>query len=310
MKIWSPVSTLVIIATLLAACGAEATPTATPGLVLPTAQELKRAGQELFDTFSASIQSADAAALRGIFVADLSERCTAEQIQESLLSSEVPPFPNAEVRTVFLDLEDPSRALMQLALLDQPEGSLEAVALALTTPFAMVREDGEWRLSFPLLGIALGKGCPFAENSSQQASETLAPRTLTDQGLLEPRRLVPPPGVTSRGGGGGAGDGEFTSSLLLDTDMPLTELLDFYQQEVLEPEWEIQHKVATEDIASLTWTYTDAEGDFWLGVLFIAPAGEGLRRVRRWMVTGPAVQIRMVIPKGREPSVPAPVRPK
>ena len=158
-----------------------------------------------------------------------------------------------------MDLEDPSRALMQVALLDQPEGSLEAVALAfaLTTPFPMVREEGEWRLSFSLLGIALGEGCPFAEDSGQQSSETPVPRTLVDEGVLEPRRLVPPPGVTSRGGGWGGGEGEFSSSLLLDTNLTLTELLEFYRQEVLEPEWEIQHEVANEEIASLTWTYLD-----------------------------------------------------
>ena len=87
-----------------------------------------------------------------------------------------------------MDLEDPSRALMQLALLDQPEGSLEAVALAfaLTTPFPMVREEGEWRLSFSLSGIALGEGCPFAEDSGQQSSETPVPRTLVDEGCWNP----------------------------------------------------------------------------------------------------------------------------
>ncbi len=140
MKIWSPVSTLVIIAALLAACGAEATPTATPGLVLPTAQELKRAGQELFDTFSASIETRDADALHGIFVADLRERCTVEQMRQSLASGDALST-NAEVRTVFLDLEDPSRALMQVALLDQPESNLEAIAsgLAFAFPFPMVR---------------------------------------------------------------------------------------------------------------------------------------------------------------------------
>ena len=55
--------------TLLAACGGEATPTATPGLAQPTAQELKQAAQELWDTFSASTQTRDgAAALHGIFI--------------------------------------------------------------------------------------------------------------------------------------------------------------------------------------------------------------------------------------------------
>ena len=90
MKIRGPIFALVIIAALLAACGEDATPIATPGLALPTAQELKRAGQELFDTFSASIQTRDAAALHGVFVADLRERCTVEQMQESLAGGKYP----------------------------------------------------------------------------------------------------------------------------------------------------------------------------------------------------------------------------
>jgi len=295
---------------LLAACGGEATPTATPGPALPTAQELKQAGQELFDTFSASIQTRDAAALHGIFVADLRERCTVEQMQESLLGSEM-SFPKVEIRTVLLDLENPSRAMMQLTPLDQPEGNMESLAsgFAFAFPFPMVLEQGEWRLSFPFLAIAPGEGCPFAVDASHQASERSVRGTLLEEGGLEHRRLVPPPGVASRGGGWGGGDGEFNASLLLETDMPLTRLLDFYQQEVLQPGWEIQHKLTTEEIASLTWTYVDAEGHTWLGVLFIAPAGEGLQRVRLWMSTGAGVQTRMVVPENREPPVPAPTRP-
>ena len=105
MKIWSPLSTLVIIAALLVACGAEATPTATPGLVLPTAQELKQAAQELWDTFSASTQTlVGAAALHGIFIADIRERCTIEQMQETLASGEA-PFPNIEVGSVFMGFD-------------------------------------------------------------------------------------------------------------------------------------------------------------------------------------------------------------
>ena len=48
--------------------------------------------------------------------------------------------------------------------------------------------------------------------------------------------------------------------MLLETDMSLTRLLEFYQQEVLEPEWEIQQKAASEEIVSLTWTFHDEEG--------------------------------------------------
>ena len=108
---------------LLAACGREATPTANLGLASSTADGLKQAAQELWDTFSASAQTRNAAALHGIFIADIRERCTVEQMQETLASGGA-AFPDIEVRSVFLDSEDPSRALMQLALLDQPEGNL------------------------------------------------------------------------------------------------------------------------------------------------------------------------------------------
>ena len=68
---------------LLVACGQEATPTAKPGPASPTARELKQAAQELWDTFSAPTQTLDAAAaLHGIFIADIRERCTIEQMQE------------------------------------------------------------------------------------------------------------------------------------------------------------------------------------------------------------------------------------
>ena len=46
---------------LLAACGKEATPTATPGLAQPTAQDLKQAAQEPWETFSASANTRNAA---------------------------------------------------------------------------------------------------------------------------------------------------------------------------------------------------------------------------------------------------------
>ena len=102
---------------LLVACGKEATPTTT-GPASATAHELKQAAQELWNTLSAPTQTRDAAAaLHRIFIADIRERCTIEQMQEALASGEA-PFPNIEVGSVFLDLHDPSRALMQLALLD------------------------------------------------------------------------------------------------------------------------------------------------------------------------------------------------
>ena len=181
---------------LLAACGGEATPTAKPGPPQPAAQELKEAAQELWDTFSASTQTLDAAdALHGIFIADIRERCTVEQMQENLASGEA-PFPNVEVKTVFLDLEDPSKALMKLVLLDQPGGNLQALAagFAFAFPFPMVREQGEWRLGFPALAIALQDGCPFAGFSSDEKQVSVAPRQIDATPQPPFTRLAPPKG--------------------------------------------------------------------------------------------------------------------
>ena len=294
---------------LLAACGGEATPTTKPGPALPTAQELKQAGQELFDTFSASIQTRDAAALHGIFVADLRERCTVEQMQESLASGEV-PFPNAEVRTVFLDLDDPSRALLQLGLLDQPEGNLQALAsgFAFAFPFPMVRQEGEWRLSFPFLAIAPEEGCPFAADFGREQQEETAiavPRRLDATPQPAFPSLKPPLGVQVIVSSSGGSIGEYNASVLLRTDMTLAVLLEHYRQQVLQPEWKVHQEIMDEDLAAVTWTFRDEEDFHWFGVLLITSAEEGIWWVRLWRGGGAGDGPRMVVSEGREPPVPA-----
>ena len=78
------------------------------------------------------------------------------------------PFLDVDVKAVFLDLENPSRALVRVALQEEPEEGLGGLATTFATlfPFPMVREEGEWRLD--LLALAGGRdteeGCPFAED--------------------------------------------------------------------------------------------------------------------------------------------------
>jgi len=293
--------------TLLAACGGEATPTATPGLAQPTSQDLKQAAQELWDTFSASAQTRNAAALHGIFIADIRERCTVEQMQETLASGEA-AFPDVEVRSVFLDLEDPSRALMQLALLDQPGGNLQGIdsGFAFSFPFPLVREEGEWRLGFPTLGFVTEPGCPFAENPGQ--GERVPPPPSQIEATPQPAfpRLEPPSGVRSIGSSSGGGRGEYNASVLLVTDMTLAALLEHYRQRVLQPDWKVQQETTDEGLAALTWTLRDEADQPWFGVLLISPAEEGMW-VRLWMGGGAGVQT-FVFPEGPE-RVPAPSRP-
>ena len=145
-------------------------------------------------------------------MADIRARRTIEQMQETLWNGEA-PFPNIEVGSVFLDLHDPSRALMQLALLDQMErNEAHASGFAFAFPFPMVREQGEWRLGFPILANASQEGCPFSGFSSNDEEVSVAPRQLDATPQPAFPRLAPPPGVRSIGGGSEGGRGEYNAS--------------------------------------------------------------------------------------------------
>ena len=75
---------LVIFTLLVVACGSGPTatptpiqePTQTPGPVLPTAQELKQAGEDLFSAFFTAVDAQDGAALHALLVADIRDRTT------------------------------------------------------------------------------------------------------------------------------------------------------------------------------------------------------------------------------------------
>ena len=302
--------------TLLAvACGSgsTATPsstpesTQTPGPVLPTAQELKQDGQELFSAFFAAVEAKDGAALHGLLEADIREQCTPEQVEQSVAFED--DFPNLQVTAVFVDLEDPNRALAQVSLLGEPEPGLEGFAsnIATTFPFPMVREDGKWRLGIPF--FPAGEGCPLPESSSQEATATPTSRQLDAPPQPAFPRLEHPPGLRAIVSGSGGGGGEYSASALLETDMTLEALLEHYRQQVLQPDWKVQQETMDEGLAALTWTFHD-EADYpWFGVLLVNPAEEGLWWVRVWMGGGVGDGPRMVVPDHREPPVPAPTRP-
>ena len=307
---------LVILTLLAVACGSGPTTTPSPisestqsaGPVLPTAQELKQAGQDLFRAFFTAVEAKDAAALHDLLEADIREHCTPEQVEQSLAFGDE-SFPELEVKAVFVDLEDPNRALAQVRLEAEPEAGLEDFASNIATilPFPMVREDGQWRLGLPF--FPAGEGCPLPENSSQEEAAIAAPRQLeaTPQPALP--RLAPPPGVQAIGSSSGGGQGEYHASVLLKTDMTLVDLLEHYREEVLQPDWKVQQETMDEGLAALTWTFRD-EADYpRFGVLLIIPAEEGLWWVRLWMGGGVGDGPRMVVSDHREPPMPAPTRP-
>ena len=239
-----------------------------------------------------------------------------EQLLPALESGDL-NFPELEVKSVFLDLEDSERALVQANLRIQPEDdSLEGAATAIFAafPFPMVLEQGRWRWDFLSFfsGLALSddERCPFGSSVEESAAQAEVRPLPVEVHRLEPPRLEPPPGVRTRGGSSGRGEGEASASVLLETDTPLAELLAYYRGQVLEPASVVRYEEVTEDLAVLTWTFRDDANRPGFGVLLITPAGDDRRWVRMWMA-GPGVAGPVIVPEGHPTPapVPAPARP-
>ncbi len=290
--------------------GSTVTATQEP---IPQAEEVRATAENLFTTVATALQEGDAATFHKLLASDLRERCTVEEIQAALAAGEV-LTPQLEVKGVYIDLEDNNRVLVDVAAvpLEPEEGLVEGLATALAGafPWPIVREDGEWRFSLPFLSLLPEEDCPYAaaaqeaEQSDAQGAEQsdaqeveqsdadvpspfpVGPELLPGQ--VEVPRLEPPQGVNILSSGSGRGEGEAFASALLETDMALAALLEYYRQQVLEPDWMVQQEEVTEDLAVLTWIFRDDANRPGYGVLLIAPAGDDQRWVRMWMA-GPGL---------------------
>ena len=280
---------------------------------------LRREGSR-FNAFSEAAETGNAEVLHGLLAADIRERCTVGQLQRSL-TDEDPLFPDLDVRDVYVDLEDPTRVLLQVALRAEPDDSLAGLASAFIEvfPFPMIKEDEGWRLSLPGFALAQVEGCPFGDDSDDDAPDPdqpqPMPRPIEPTQAFEPIHLEPPPGATSHESSSSGGAGSFGAALLLETDMTVSATLEYYLQELVEPDWQVQQKTLDEGLATVTWTFRDDLDDPWFGVLLVAPIQENLYRVRLWMGSGgrdrffipdrPAVPVPAPSPVPAEAAVPA-----
>ena len=269
-------ASLVVAVITLACNGAAATPTATPTPTLPSSQEIKQAGHDLFDAIAQASRDNDAAAFHRLMNSDLRERCTVEQL-EGMVEAEDDLFTGMDIRAAYLDLEDSNRAWLEVARSGVAEGTMDSF----TFPIPMVREEGLWRTSF--LFIPPGEGCPYAMRgeASEPTSESMSMSSRTS--------MTPPPGaqlLDSRSGRSSRGGTtvEEDEALFIRTDMTLAELLDYYRQQLLQPGGGVQHESVAEDLAVLTWNFRNDndEGSPWIGVLLIVPAAEDVWWVRVW----------------------------
>lgn len=280
------------------------------GPQLPDAAALKRSAQDLFDRLDEAIATRDAAAVYAKMTREVTDRCTLEQFQRDFVdnqdSSSIPDF---EVETVFLDLDDFDRAIAEVSNRALPDADRMAFP-ASAFPVHIVRESGEWRFSFARF-LPEGDDCPFADDTDEDATPTPepAPRPSEVSGFGADSPFVefePPPGDVSHGSSLGGNDGQFEAMLLLETDMSPAELREYYREQIVQPDWEIQGEQAVADAAWLNWTFRDNEGRLWVGMLMVSEAKEGVRVVRAWVATSSFIDFRSPF-RNVEPSPPPPV---
>jgi len=116
---------------------------------------------QLFDDLNAALQSGDGAALYDLVDSGLRGLCTAEDFAGLFDGLEMPAV-EAEVDLVYLNVENPDRALVTLRATGHLEGELQAAALLLPAlPLPIVKEDAAWRLYFPFMDFLESNLFPF-----------------------------------------------------------------------------------------------------------------------------------------------------
>ena len=148
----------------LLACGPAATATPIPGPAPAATEVLDAEGgspdqvtavvQQLFDTYGRAIRDEDAELFRSVMTRELAGSCGLNQLQ-AWLDQDENSLAEVVVRSVFVDVADPSRAFAEVALKQYAERPEEAP----THPWPVVLEDGEWQAGF-LYGSTFGR-CPY-----------------------------------------------------------------------------------------------------------------------------------------------------
>ena len=298
----------------LLACGQTATPMPTPTMglepaatevVTPPASEapvaerdgddkVKGAVQMLFDSWNRALVERDAALFHSLLTRELAGSCGLERLQ-SWLDQGNEFFEEVEVRSVFLDVADPSRALVEITArlrAGEPE-------LLLSFPWPVALEEGEWRAGFPA-GLTV-ESCPYKASEPPSGPEGRERQFPQIPGLdlnlnLERRHdiLAAVPGTNvvhgsvrtgnsnssfSTSGSRAGGLKEVNIYAELETDAAGTELVRLYRDGLKHPSWDILDEGSSGNFGWFSWTVIDGEGLLWHGKLVVAPFHEGWRHV-------------------------------
>ena len=252
--------------------------------------ELKNAVQLLFDSWNRALAERDVALFHSLMTRELAGSCRLEGLQSWLDQGEG-FFTEAEVRSVFLDVADPSRALVEI-IVRQHTGGPE---VPFSFPWPVVLEEGGWRAGFPV-GLT-AQSCPYM--ASERPSEPDGRERQSPQipGLDLDRRgdiLAAVPGTNVLHGGfstetygssfstsssRAGGPNQVSIFAELETDASGAELVRLYRDGLMHPTWDILDEGSSGDFGWFSWTVLDGEGLLWRGKLVVAPSHEGWRHV-------------------------------
>ena len=292
----------------LLACGQTATATPIPaptpaatGVDAPAAtqtpeadgdrgDEVTAAIQQLFDTYNRALREEDVELFRSVMTRELAGSCGLDQLQSWLEHGER-FLTEIVVRSVFVDVADPSRAFAEITsrqLGGLPEDSP-------TFPWPVTLEDGEWRAG-SLYGLTVGS-CPYNAPSPPSGPDDHERDFPVIPGLDLERRgdiLAAVPGTrvlhgnfttgsfstsfSSRGPMAGYGK-RVNIYAELETDSGAAELVRLYRDSLKQPSWEILDEDSSGDFGWFSWTVLDGDGQLWHGKLVVAPSHEGWRQV-------------------------------
>ena len=117
----------------------------------------------LFADVNAALRESDGAALYDTLAAGVTELCTIEDLQLALEAEETSLL-QAEVDRVFVDVDTPDRAFVQLTYTGEEIGELSEAMLSALLPLVhwpVVQEGDAWRLGLPFLEQLTGEVLPL-----------------------------------------------------------------------------------------------------------------------------------------------------
>jgi hypothetical protein len=252
--------------------------------------EVKDAVQQLFDNWNRALRERDAALFHSLLTRELAGSCGLEGLQSWLDQGEE-FLAEAEVRSVFLDVADPSRAFAEITARQHAGGP----EVPLSFPWPVALEEGEWRAGFPASLTA--ESCPYKASEPPSGPEGRERQFPQIPGLdLEPRDdiLAAVPGTNvvhgsvrtgnsnssfSTGGSKAGGLKEVNIYAELETDAAGAELVRLYRDGLKHPSWDILDEGSSGEFGWFSWTVLDGEGLLWHGKLVVAPSHEGWRHV-------------------------------